>query len=165
MYRFSLHRSCVALRLLTAGFVLSLAAKVAQGQTSLVVRPLQNLSFGFLLPGVVTNVDAATITRSGQIQVEAPLGTNFEIRYTLPTLMNGAGTTLPVSFGSTDGGAAPSANPGAMQRFNPNNATRWTLVTTTRATFFLGGRASPRAGQPVGGYTAPIVVTITNLGV
>ena len=159
MYRFS-----VAARLLTTSLVLSLA-QVAQGQTSLVARPLQNLSFGFLLPGVATNVDAATITRSGQIQVEAPIGTNFEIRYTLPTVMNGAGTTLPVSFGTTDGGAAPSANPAAMQRFNPNNPTRWKLVTTTRATFFLGGRASPRVGQPVGGYTAPIIVTITNLGV
>ena len=159
MYRFS-----VAARLIATLFVLSLA-QVAQGQTSLVVRPLQNLSFGFLLPGVATNVDAAAITRSGQIQVEAALGTNFEVRFTLPTVMNGAGTTLPVSFGTTDGGAAPSASPASMQRFNPNTATRWLLVTTTRATFFLGGRASPRVGQPVGAYTAPIIVSITNLGV
>ena len=136
-----------------------------QGQTALVVRPLQNLTFGFLLPGVATNVDASQITLSGQIQIEAPIGTNFEIRYTLPTAMSGSGTTLPVSFGTSDGGAAPSANPAAMQRFDPNAATRWRLATTTRATFFLGGRASPRAGQPVGGYTAPIIVTITNLGV
>jgi hypothetical protein len=151
-------------RLALTGLVLSFAS-VAQGQTSLVVRPLQNLTFGFLLPGVPTSIDAAQITRSGQIQVEAPLGTNFQVQYTLPTAMSGAGTTLPVSFSTTDGGAAPSANPAAMQRFNPAAATRWQLVTTTRATFFLGGRASPRVGQPVGAYTAPIVVTITNLGV
>ena len=159
-----MYRVSVCVRLLAIGVGLCLA-RVAAGQTSLVVRPLQNLTFGFLLPGVPTSIDAAQITRSGQIQVESPLGTNFEIRYTLPTVMNGAGTTLPVSFGTTDGGAAPSANPAAMQRFNPNNPTRWQLVTTTRATFFLGGRASPRVGQPVGGYTAPIIVTITNLGV
>lgn len=140
-------------------------AHVAQGQTSLVVRPLQNLTFGFLLPGVATSVDAATITQSGQIQVEAPIGTNFQVQFTLPNTMSGAGTTLPVSFGASDGGAAPSANPASMQRFNPNGATRWQLVTTTKATFFLGGRASPRVGQPVGGYTAPVIVTITNLGV
>ncbi len=140
-------------------------AQVAQGQTSLVVRPLQNLTFGFLLPGVATSVDAATITQSGQIQIEAPIGTNFQVQYTLPTVMSGAGTTLPVSFGNTDGGAAPTASPASMQRFNPATATRWRLATTTRATFFLGGRASPRVGQPVGSYTAPVVVTITNLGV
>ena len=159
-----MYRISVFARLCASCCVLSLAS-AAQGQTSLVVRPLQNLTFGFLLPGVPTTVDAATVTRSGQIQVEAPLGTNFELRYTLPTVMNGQATTLPVTFGITDGGAAPSANPASMQRFNPANATRWQLVTTTRATFFLGGRASPRVGQPVGGYTAPIIVTITNLGV
>lgn len=159
-----MYRVSVIARLFASCCVLSLAS-VAQGQTSLVVRPLQNLTFGFLLPGVPTSVDAATVTRSGQIQVEAPLGTNFEVRYTLPTVMNGQATTLPVTFGTTDGGAAPSANPASMQRFNPATATRWQLVTTTRATFFLGGRASPRVGQPVGGYTAPIIVTITNLGV
>lgn len=140
-------------------------AKVAQGQTSLVVRPLQDLTFGFLLPGVATSVDAATITQSGQIQIEAPIGTNFQVQYTLPTAMSGAGTTLPVSFGNTDGGAAPTSSPASMQRFNPATATRWRLATTTRATFFLGGRASPRVGQPVGSYTAPVVVTIINLGV
>jgi hypothetical protein len=159
-----MYRVPVLLRLLTFGVGLSLA-RVAEGQTSLVVRPLQDLTFGFLIPGVPTTIDAAQITRSGQIQVEAPIGTNFQISYTLPTVMNGSGTTLPVSFGTSDGGAAPSANPAAMQRFNPNAASRWQLVTTTRATFFLGGRASPRVGQPVGGYTAPIIVTITNLGV
>ncbi len=154
--------SVVARALMTIG-VLSFA-RVAEGQT-LIVRPLQNLTFGFLLPGVATTVDAATITQSGQIQIEASLGTNFEVRYTLPTVMNGAGTTLPLSFGTTAGGAAPTATPASMQRFNPATATRWQLVTTTRATFFLGGRAAPRVGQPVGAYTAPIVVTITNLGV
>ena len=163
MYRFSFEFSPAA-RLLTMCAALSLA-HVAQGQTSLVVRPLQNLTFGVLIPGVATSIDAATITQSGQIQVEAPIGTNFQVQYTLPTTMSGAGTTLPVSFGTTDGGAAPSANPASMQRFNPAAATRWLLVTTTRATFFLGGRASPRVGQPVGSYTAPVVVTITNLGV
>lgn len=157
MYRFP-----VVARLLTTGVFLALA-HVAEGQT-LVVRPIQNLTFGFLLPGVATTIDAAQITLSGQIQVEAAIGTSFEIRYTLPANMIGAGTTLPVTFGNNAAGAAPSANPAAMIRFNPANPSRFQLVTTTRATFYLGGRAVPRAGQPVGAYTAPIIVTITNLG-
>ncbi len=158
-----MYRSLVRARLLAAGVFLALAHR-AQGQT-LVVRPIQNLSFGFLLPGVPTTIDAAQITLSGQIQVEAAIGTSFEIRYTLPSVMTGAGTTLPITFGTTAAGAAPAANPAAMIRFNPAGAARFQLVTTTRATFFLGGRAAPRAGQPVGAYTAPIVVTITNLGI
>ncbi len=158
-----MYRSSVLARLFAAGVYLVLAHR-AEGQT-LVVRPLQNLSFGFILPGVPTTVDAAQITLSGQIQVEAAIGTNFEIRYTLPSVMNGAGTTLPITFGTTAAGAAPSANPAAMIRFNPAGAARFRLATTTRATFFLGGRVAPAVGQRVGAYTAPIVVTITNLGI
>lgn len=158
-----MYRSSAVARLLTTGVFLALA-HVAEGQT-LVVRPIQNLSFGFLLPGVATTIDAAQITLSGQIQVEAAIGTSFEIRYTLPAAMTGMATTLPLTFGNNAAGAAPTANPAAMIRFNPANAARFQLVTTTRATFFLGGRAVPRVNQPVGSYTAPIVVTITNLGI
>jgi hypothetical protein len=149
---------------LVATILLLASASTAEGQT-LVVRPIQNLTFGFLLPGVPTTIDASQITLSGQIQLEAAIGTNFEIRYTLPAAMTGAGTTMPITFGNNAAGAAPSANPAAMIRFNPAGAARFRLVTTTRATFFLGGRAAPRVGQPVGAYTAPIVVTITNLGI
>jgi hypothetical protein len=149
---------------LVATILLLASASIAEGQT-LVVRPIQNLTFGFLLPGVPTTIDASQITLSGQIQLEAAIGTNFEIRYTLPAAMTGAGTTMPITFGNNAAGAAPSANPAAMIRFNPAGAARFRLVTTTRATFFLGGRAAPRVGQPVGAYTAPIVVTITNLGI
>lgn len=157
-----MYRIPAVARLLTTGAFLALAT-VATGQT-LVVRPIQNLTFGFLLPGVPTTVDAAQITLSGQIQVEAAIGTSFEIRYILPNAMTGPGQTLPLTFGNNTAGAAPSANPGAMIRFNPANPARFQLVTTTRATFFLGGRAAPRNGQQVGAYSAPIVVTITNLG-
>lgn len=143
--------------------VLCLASR-AEAQT-LSVRPIQNLSFGFLLAGIATAVAPNDFTRSGQIEFSAPLGTTFEIRYTLPTVMSGAGTTLPLTFGTASAGAAPSSSPASMQFFNPANAARFQLVTTTRATFFLGGQATPRLGQPVGAYSAPIVVTITNLGI
>lgn len=152
------------LRLLAAIAALLLVAQRVEAQ-AVAVRPIQNLSFGFLLPGVATTVDAAQLARSGQIEVTATLGTQFEIRYTLPTAMTGAGTTLPLTFGTASAGAAPSSNPANLIRFNPAAAARFQLVTTTRATFFLGGQARPRAGQPVGSYSAPVVVTITNLGI
>jgi hypothetical protein len=158
---YHLHRP---LRLLAATAALGLVASRVEAQP-LTVRPIQNLSFGFLLPGVATTIDAAQLARSGQIEVTAAIGTQFEIRYTLPTVMNGAGTTLPLTFGAGSAGAAPSSNPANLIRFNPATAARFQLVTTTRATFFLGGRAAPRVGQPVGSYTAPVVVTITNLGI
>ncbi|MES3034990.1 MAG: hypothetical protein V4813_13410 [Gemmatimonadota bacterium] len=138
-------------------------ANTAQGQ-GLVVRPMQNLTFGLLLPGVPTTVDAAQVSQSAQIEVRAIRGASLEVRFTLPTVMTGAGTTLPLSFSSTSGGAAPTSSPASMSRFDPNYAARFTFLTTARATFFLGGRALPRIGQPPGSYTATVVMTITNLG-
>ncbi len=158
---YHLHRST---RLLAAIAALCFVATRVEAQP-LTVRPIQNLSFGFLLPGVATTIDASLLARSGQIEVTAALGTQFEIRYTLPTVMNGAGTTLPLAFGAGSAGAAPSSNPANLIRFNPAVAARFQLVTTTRATFFLGGQALPRGGQPVGSYAAPVIVTITNLGI
>lgn len=159
---YHLHRAVRIM--LVALSVLALVAPRAGGQT-LIVRPIQNLSFGFLLAGVPTTIDALQLARSGQIEVSAAIGTSFEIRFTLPTTMSGAGTTLPLAFGTSSAGAAPSSTPASVIRFNPAQAARFQLVTTTRATFFLGGQAVPRAGQPVGAYAAPIIITITNLGI
>jgi len=152
-----------AVRLMVAMCLLLLARR-AEGQT-LSVRPIQDLSFGFLLAGVPTSIAPNDFTRSGQVELTAPLGTSFEIRYTLPTAMSGVGTTLPLAFGSTSVGAAPSSSPASMQFFDPANALRFQLTTSARVTFFLGGQAIPSLGQPVGTYSAPIVITITNLGI
>lgn len=143
--------------------VLSLAPRAA-GQAPLVVTPVQNLSFGTLLPNVPTVVDAMQLTRSGQIRVQASIGATFEVRYTLPAAMTSGTSSFPLVFGSASAGAAASSTPAALIRFNPNVATRFTFVTTDRATFFLGGEARPRIGQRTGAYSAPIIVTITNLG-
>ena len=143
--------------------IVLLPARTAQGQ-GVVVRPLQNLSFGVLLPGVATSVDPAQLSQSAQIELRAIRGNLLEVRFTLPTTMSGAGTTLPVTFSSTSAGAAPTSSPQSMSRFDPNYAARFTFLTTSRATFFLGGRALPRSNQPPGSYTATVVMTITNLG-
>jgi hypothetical protein len=150
---------------LTVLFSAMFVARNATGQAPLVVRPIQNLSFGFLIPGVPTTIDALQLSRSGQIEVQATLGAIFEIRYTLPTALLNGGTALPLVFGSSAGGASASRTPVDVIRFNPNVPTRFRYATTDRATFFLGGEARPRVGQRTGAYAAPIIVTITNLGI
>ncbi len=151
-------------RLLAVGVLLFLAQR-AQGQGSLIVRPLQNLSFGSLLPGVPSTVDALNLARSAQIEVKSLQGATFEIRFTLPTALTGAGTTLPLAFSSSSAGVSASSSPSALVRFDPNYAARFTFTSTNKVTFFLGGQARPTGVQSVGAYSAPIVVTITNLGV
>ncbi len=132
----------------------------AQGIT---VRPLQNLSFGALLPAVVTRVEPVNTIRAGQIELLAARGTIFEVRFSLPAAMSGAGTTLPLAF-LANSGAASAARTGAdVVRFDPRGAARFQLATADRAFIYLGGEARPRAGQPVGSYTAAVVVTIANL--
>ncbi|MCC7052590.1 MAG: hypothetical protein IT355_04940 [Gemmatimonadaceae bacterium] len=152
------------LRTLVVAGVLSLASP-AMGQAPLVVTPIQNLSFGALLPNVRTVVDALQLTRSGQIRVQASIGAVFEVRYTLPAAMTSGTSSVPLVFGTSAAGAAASGTPASLQRFNPNVAARFRFVTTDRATLFLGGEARPRLGQATGTYSAPIIVTITNLGI
>jgi hypothetical protein len=143
----------------------TLFAVQAMGQAPLVVRPIQDLSFGFLLPGVATTVDALQLTRSGQIEVQASIGAVFEIRYSLPSALQSPAATIPLFFGSSAGGASASRTPIDVIRFDPNAPARFRYVTTDRATFFLGGEARPRIGQPTGRYAAPVIITITNLGI
>jgi hypothetical protein len=142
-------------------------ATTAQGQAPFVISPVQNLTFGFLIPGVPTVVDPLLLARSGQIRVQASIGAIFRISYTLPITMtrSGGGASFPLVFGASSAGAAASSTPTALIRFNPSVPTNFQFVTTDRATFFLGGEARPNAGQLTGAYTAPIIVTITNLGV
>ena len=157
-------RKSVARRTLTM-LSASFLAHGAMGQAPLVVAPVQNLSFGALLPNVPTVIDPLQLTRSGQIRVQASIGATFEVRYTLPTVMSSGTSSFPLVFGTSSAGAAASSTPSALIRFNPNVATRFVFVTTDRATFFLGGEARPRIGQRTGAYSAPIIVTITNLGI
>lgn len=146
-----------------AGAVLALVAGGAPARAQLVVRPLQDLSFGFLLPGVRTRVDPLDLARSGQVELLAPRGTVFEVRLTLPAAMTGAGTTLPLVFDANGGAASALRAPTDAVRFDPRNPARFQLVTADRASIFLGAEARPRVGQPTGSYVAPLVVTITNL--
>lgn len=146
---------------------LALAAGVpALGAQAFTVRPLQDLSFGAVIPGVPVRIDPLDALRSGQVELAAPRGTLFEVRITLPSAMSGpGGATLPLAFDNTSGAAAANrnGNRGDVIRFNPRAAQRFQLVTSDRAIIYLGGEARPRAGQGTGRYTAPVVMTLSNL--
>ena len=124
---------------------------------------MQDLSFGFMLPGVVTRVEPTDAIRAGQIELLATIGTSFEVRFTLPASMSGPGTTLPLAFNATSGGASAARTGADVIRVDPRGAARFQLVTANRAFIYLGGEARPRGNQPVGRYSAPVVVTIANL--
>lgn len=145
---------------------LVVAASMPLGAQSIAVRPLQDLTFGAVIPGVPVRIAPLDVVRGGQVEVQATRGTIFELRITLPNTMTGpGGTTLPLQF---DGASAVAAanrngNRGDLVTFNPRAPQRFQLVTSDRAVIYLGGEARPRAGQPVGRYAAPVVMTISNL--
>lgn len=163
-----MHRCTASASLALTCALLFLAPRAqaqGRGQATLIVRPVQNLSFGALLPGVPTTIDALDLARSAQIEVKSLQGALFEIRFTLPSALTGAGALLPLAFSSSSAGVSASSAPSTLVRFDPNYATRFTFLTTNKVTFFLGGQARPAGRQPIGTYSAPVVVTITNLGV
>lgn len=145
---------------------LAVAASAPLGAQSIAVRPLQDLAFGTLIPGVPVRVAPLDAVRGGQVEVQATRGTVFELRISLPNTMTGpGGSTLPLAFDNASGVAAANrnGNRGDLVTFNPRAPQRFQLVTSDRAVIYLGGEARPRGAQPVGRYAAPVVMTISNL--
>jgi hypothetical protein len=138
----------------------------AQGPSPLAVRPLQDLQFGVLIPGVPTVIDPVRLSNSGQLEVVASRGATIELRYTLPKALDhtSSGGRIRVDFDATSGAVSASRSLTDLVRFDPRAPVRFRFVSTDRATFFLGGLVSPTRGQKLGGYRAPIIVTVTNLG-
>jgi len=68
---------------------------------------------------------------------------------------------MPIRFRNSDAmaqGTGPLSTPAF---FNPNGAAVFRMVTSPDANVWLGGRVSPAANQPVGTYSATVVMTIT----
>ena len=139
-------------------------ALAAQGVATLGVRPIQDLKFGILLPGVPSAVAPTSIARSGQFEVQASAGTNVQVRVSLPGTLAGATSQLPIFFSNNSIGVSATGNPADMSYFNPKANMVFRFSNTTRATFYLGGEARPTATQATGAYSAPVIITITTLG-
>ena len=145
---------------------LALAAMLVLGG----VRPLsgqatmatqQNLSFGQLTPGVPMVVAPTDVLRRAEVGIAG--SGNFSMQFVLPAyLENIRGDRIPLTFRATDGRVQIR-----------NNAT----VVDPRAAFdvkipkgqgsaniYLGGTATPAAGQVAGTYQATIVLMIVNSG-
>lgn len=128
------------------------------------VSPLRNLTFGPVIQGIPKHIVPSDATRSGEYQFIAPLNSNIRIAFTLPTRLNGpTGSTMPISFSTTDGIAQGTASNSVPATFNPNVSNQYQLVTSNRILVFIGGTVSPATNQRTGSYTGTITMTITIL--
>ena len=136
----------------------------AQGRP-LSVSPGQNLAFGNIFPGVTNHITRTDALRSGQFQVTGAKNTSVQVTFTLPPAMLVGSRSVPMQFGSTDGGVSTQSTIGSATAFDPRVPIVATLSQQGRLYLFLGGTALPGAQQAAGSYAAPVTVSVCYVGV
>lgn len=134
----------------------------AQSGGSTTVVPLQQLTFGTLIPGVPEVVTVNDVARRAMIALS---GTNaVDVTFLLPAaLESAAGDLIPLRFGPGDGGLMSSAVSPALP-INPHDSRRVVLAPDHAMHLLLGGVALPAPGQRPGHYAARVVILISQPG-
>lgn len=149
--------------------VLCLAALAAWATPGAAQRPVtvqgaRSLTFGTLLAGVNKSVLRTDAINGGQLDISGPGRASVLLTFTLPTTMAGpAGATLPISFGSNDGGWSPPQQIGTQTGFDPRAPFTAPLDQNGKVSVYLGGTAKPTANQKAGSYTGTITLTVVVL--
>jgi hypothetical protein len=135
-----------------------------EAQRPLTVQGTRSLTFGSLLAGVNKSVLRTDLINSGQLDISGPKSVSVLLTFTLPATMAGpAGATLPLSFGSSDGGWSPPQQIGTQTGFDPRVPYTAPLDQNGKVSVFLGGTAKPTANQKAGSYTGTITLTVVVL--
>ena len=139
---------------------LALFATSGEGQ----VTALADLRFGTVVAGVPESVTPSSSDAANWRIHYTLLAVASNFTLTLPTSLSrvGGGATMPVSFCTTCGiYRINNSNPVGGTTFNPaNNVSLPLLVVNSNVYIWLGGTASPTAGQMPGSYTAGVVLTL-----
>jgi hypothetical protein len=150
------------LLLLTQGFAVR---GVAQGGALMPVGS-QDLQFGTVLPGLPTVISRLDAVNGGQFQIRGQRRAEVRIDFILPVALTaGSGATLPLQFGSADGGYSTKPAVGSAQSFDPHMPLVVILGNSGRLYFFLGGSALPTPLQEAGSYQGTITMTVAYTGV
>ncbi len=155
-------------RALLAQAAMSITATATVDNTALTAVTAQPLAFSTVIPGTPVTINPVTQTTSaGMIRIQGAKKATVLISFTLPTVLR-AGTgpyTMPISFGATSACALPIwPSPSTCTPVNP--ATTYTGQIPNKAypqneiDVYIGGTASPAAGQHGGVYTGTIVLTV-----
>ncbi|MBI4513032.1 MAG: DUF4402 domain-containing protein [Gemmatimonadetes bacterium] len=141
------------------------APPAAQAQRPLQVRPLRDLLFGDVFPGVSKGVSRLDPTNSGHLEVRGEGGREVVFTFTLPAaLVAGGGQTLAVSFGTDDGGFAETNVQASSVGFDPRVPYTNRFAANNRAFVWLGGIVLPAGAQTPGPYSATVTLTVAYTG-
>lgn len=151
-------------RLVLGLAALSAWATPGAAQRPLTVQSVRSLTFGTLLAGVNKSVLRTDAINGGQLDISGPKNVQVLLTFTLPASMTGpTGATLPLSFGSNDGGWSPPQQVGTQVAFDPRVPFTAPLDQNGKVSVYLGGTAQPAASQRAGSYTGTITLTVVVL--
>ena len=130
------------------------------GIAGLTAAGINDLNFGTTNAGTPAT-PANLAANAARFAVTGQPNTGVLVNFTLPTVLTGPGsTTIPVSFGGSDGLLWVSY-PGVFTTFNPHSAYSTALDFAGNLTIGLTGTVSPPLGTTTGVYTGTITLTVS----
>jgi hypothetical protein len=134
----------------------------AQAPQSISIIPLQNLSFGLLVPGIRDAISIGDVSRRA---VVALAGSGpVDITLVLPSsLSTGAGEQIPLGFSPGDAAILTAAGT-TVAPFNPLQTNRVQLSNDRTVLFVLGGTALTTYMTRPGHYSARVALILNNPG-
>lgn len=127
------------------------------------VHPVQDLTFGQVLPGVPKTVSPNDAASRGQFTIRG--SGILTLQMVLPTHMVSAqGKQLPLSFAASDG-RIRWRRFGVQYSYDVTKPyTLWLLSLADGADVYVGGRADPTTAQAPGSYRATMILIVSNAG-
>jgi hypothetical protein len=122
---------------------------------------VRNLAFGLVIPGVTTTVAPSDPVRSGQFEIQAPLGTRLRLDFALPTQLTGPAGAMPLTFQNNDALLVETGAGAVPQSQNPKSMKPYTMIYGNRLLLFLGGTVIPAGNQATGAYANTVTLTVT----
>lgn len=166
--------------LIAAGLVLSVAEETTAQEvatiqatatvvSSLTIVGSQGLVFGTVTPGTPASVATSAVGFAGQFDLTGSVSAELQLTFTLPSVLteSGSGSTMPVSFSSTDVSYANQVADNQSSpsgTIDPNGPNAIRLSATGSMFVWVGGTVSPGISQTGGNYTQDVLLTVVYTG-
>lgn len=134
------------------------------------LRPVDDVRFGALLPGMPAMVDPQRSARAGKVEIHVAERTEFTVDFALPSRLRSAtgADEIPLAFGAGSACRASRDVQTNCDPIDPGVALPARICSPSADTsvlyVWLGGTALPDAAQAPGSYRATVVATIQYTG-
>jgi hypothetical protein len=128
------------------------------GVAPLTAAGVNDLDFG-TVPAGTPSVPASLAAQAGRFDITGEPSATVFVTFTLPTDLTGAGGTIPITFGTSDG-LEWAPFPTSFTNFDPTVPHVTAIDGTGNLTIGISGTVSPPAGTTTGAYTGTITLTV-----